>query len=293
MLRSLPSDALSKFKDLMKQHNDDKFKLCSKAVAGSANKQFHDFMTVYGNDYFTCEVIEMSMYCSYCHNCKYYFDGGWYTSKRRRDLVALEEEALLNSTATYGELWARGDSDPAMRKHLKTWVRGHGPTNPYEQRVYWMLDDSKADAVSLPVLMVVQGVRREHGAGGADGGQDGGGAGKTLILTLVGAILFQVPIADKVLGSVAELADVESIIAVVGAAGNAVFDIYIIIDDLDNTPLAIVNLVLDPLALGDVASVTKAAEIRRGMKPEVVAKLGSRVGQRLDKPKGMTGSCSI
>ncbi|KAK7971581.1 hypothetical protein PG989_016597 [Apiospora arundinis] len=261
MLRSLPSDALSKFKDLMKQHNDDKFKLCSKAVAGSANKQFHDFMTVYGNDYFTCEVIEMSMYCSYCHNCKYYFDGGWYTSKRRRDLVALEEEALLNSTATYGELWARGDSDPAMRKHLKTWVVRN-----------------KADAVSLPVLMVVQGVRREHGAGGADGGQDGGGAGKTLILTLVGAILFQVPIADKVLGSVAELADVESIIAVVGAAGNAVFDIYIIIDDLDNTPLAIVNLVLDPLALGDVASVTKAAEIRRGMKPEVVAKLGSPRG---------------
>ncbi|KAK8004679.1 chitinase [Apiospora arundinis] len=384
MLGSLLSDALSKFNDLMKQHYDDKFKVYSKAVAGSANKQFHDFMMAHGNDYFTCEVIETSMCCSYCHNCKYCFDGGCYTNKRRRDLVTLEDEALLNSTATYGELWARGDSDPAMRKHLKTSFvrkqepcppdhsqRGYGPTNPYEQSVYWTLDDSKADAfyaklleeTGVPKDKVGFGLHTNQDTCGGSGHKVGDGAScwnigyefdapfpksygaedvtnpkklaeaglknsadlprpdlgpgrgdagvesmaqvaqtadkmeeaqrKALILAFVGAILFLVPIAGEVLGSVAELADVASIIAVVGAAGNAAFDIYTIVDDPDNAPLAIVNLVLAPLALGDVARVTKAAEIRRGMKAEDVAKLGSRVGQRLDKLKGMTGSCSI
>jgi chitinase len=52
---------------------------------------------------------------------------------------------------------------------------------------------------------------------------------------------------------------------VLGAAGNTAFNIYTIVDDPKNAPLAIVSPIMAPLALADVAVVAKAAQIRRGM----------------------------
>ena len=76
-----------------------------------------------------------------------------------------------------------------------------------------------------------------------------------------------------------------------GTAGNAAFDVYTIVDDPKNAPLAIVGLIMAPLALADVAVVAKAAQIRRGMSTEDIAKLGDRVAQRMTKLKAITGSC--
>jgi hypothetical protein len=78
LLAGLLKDAMDNYTSLMSQHYDDKFKVYAKAVSGSANNQFHDFMMKLGNDYFTCEVMELSMCCSYCHDCKYCFNGDCY-----------------------------------------------------------------------------------------------------------------------------------------------------------------------------------------------------------------------
>jgi len=43
---------------------------------------------------------------------------------------------------------------------------------------------------------------------------------------------------------VTELADISAIIGVLGAAGNAAFDVYTIVDDPANAPLAIVDLIM-------------------------------------------------
>jgi chitinase len=90
---------------------------------------------------------------------------------------------------------------------------------------------------------------------------------------------------------VAKAVDIAGIIAVLGAAGNAAFDVYTIVDDPKNTPLTIVSLIIAPLSLTDVAVVAKAAQIRRGISTKDIAKLGDRVAQRITKLKAITGSC--
>jgi chitinase len=146
------------------------------------------------------------------------------------------------------------------------------------------------DAVSLPIMMLAQGVESmQLVVNTADKIEEE--ERKAIILAFIGAILFFVPIAGEVLGAVTEMADISAIIAVLGAAGNAAFDVYTIVDDPKNAPLAIVDLIMAPLALADVAVIAKAAEIRRGMSAEDLAKLGDRVGERMGKVEKVTGVC--
>lgn len=146
------------------------------------------------------------------------------------------------------------------------------------------------DAVSLPIMMVAHGVESmSQVIQTADKIEEE--ERKALILAFIGAILFFVPIAGEVLGSVAELADIASIISIVGTIGNAALDVYTIVDDPDNAPLAIVDLIMAPLALADVAVIAKASNIKRGMTAEDLAKLGDRVGERMAKIDKVTGVC--
>jgi chitinase len=414
LLAGLLKDAMDNYTSIMEQHYDDKFKTYAKAVSGSANNQFHDFMMKHGNDYFTCEVVELSMCCSYCHDCKYCFKSDCYTN-RKRDILTLDsgpeydlydEKLVYNSTHPVKSLQLRGDYYPGMNKKLVTcWKRtkepcppdyskrGYGPTKPYEQSVYWTLDSSKADkfyadlleetgvtkdkvgfglhsnqdscggsghkvgdgadcwnsgyefaapfpknysavdvtnpktlaekglsnsgnlpqqiadaiaemqadaymydgfslvdAVGLPIMMIVQGVESmSMVVQTADKIEEQ--ERKAIILAFVSAILFFTPIAGEVLRTVAEAADIAAIITVLGAAGNAALDVYTIVDDPKNAPLAIVGLIMAPLALADVAVVTKAAQIRRGMSTQDIAKLGERVAQQMTKLRVVTGDC--
>lgn len=104
-----------------------------------------------------------------------------------------------------------------------------------------------------------------------------------IILAFFGAILFLVPIAGEVLGSIAELAEIGAIVSAVGEIGNVAFDIYSVASDPNNAPLAIMSAIFEPLALLDVAKVAKAATIRRGMSADDVGKLGKQVKPVLDK----------
>lgn len=100
-----------------------------------------------------------------------------------------------------------------------------------------------------------------------------------------------VPIAGEVLGTVEELADVGAVLTLAGDAGNIAEGVSQIVKDPSNAPLAIMNLIFVPGALGDAAKIAKAAKTRRGMKDEDVAKLGDKVSGHLDSIKKVTGKC--
>ena len=146
------------------------------------------------------------------------------------------------------------------------------------------------DAVSLPVIMIAQAVDSMAEVAEVAEKIDEEKR-KALILAFIGAILFLVPIAGEILGSVAELADIASIIAIMGVVGNAALDVYNVIDDPKNAPLAIFSLILEPLALLDLVKIQKAANIRRGMSDADVAKLGGKVASRMGTVKKLIGAC--
>lgn len=116
-----------------------------------------------------------------------------------------------------------------------------------------------------------------------------------IILSFFGAVLFLVPIAGELLGSVAELAEIGEIVAAVGDVGNVAFDIYSVASDPSNAPLAIMSTIFDSFALLDVAKVTKASSIRRGMSDTDIAKLGDQVKPVLDVINSIKGKskCAI
>ncbi|KAF2094641.1 killer toxin alpha/beta [Rhizodiscina lignyota] len=146
------------------------------------------------------------------------------------------------------------------------------------------------DSISLPVLMIAEAV---NGMAQVDSVADkiDEEKRKALILAFLGAILFFVPVAGEVLGAVTELADIASIITILGAVGNAAMDVYTIVDDPSNAPLAIFSLILEHLALADLAKITRAANIRRGMTDADVAKLGDKVADSMGTIKKITGVC--
>ncbi|KAH8901597.1 glycoside hydrolase [Thozetella sp. PMI_491] len=105
---------------------------------------------------------------------------------------------------------------------------------------------------------------------------------EAIIFGFLTAIFFFIPVAGEIAGEVFGLAGIARIAALIGAAGNSAMDIYTIVDDPDNAPLAIFDLITEPLAVLDVAAIAKAAKIRRGMKDEDVEGLG-KVKPKLDK----------
>jgi len=146
------------------------------------------------------------------------------------------------------------------------------------------------DSVSIPVLMIVNAVddmsQVDEVADKIDEEKK-----KALILAFIGAILFFVPIAGEVLGSVAELADIASILAIVSAAGDVAMGVYQVVDDPKNPLLGIMSIVLAPLALGDLLKIGKAANIRRGMSEDDVVKLGGKIASRMGTVKKVVGTC--
>jgi len=114
---------------------------------------------------------------------------------------------------------------------------------------------------------------------------------KAMILAFLGALLFFVPIAGQVLGSVVSLAEVGTIVTMVGVAGDVAMGVYTIVDDPKNAPLGIISLVLAPLSLANLPIISRAASIRRGMSDADVVKLGGRIGNRMATIRKITGVC--
>ncbi|KAH8892262.1 killer toxin alpha/beta [Thozetella sp. PMI_491] len=147
------------------------------------------------------------------------------------------------------------------------------------------------DTVSMPVFMLAAAVENmatiEETADEIDEERR-----KAIILAFLGAILFIVPVIGEVVGSIAELGNIAAIITTLGAVGNVALDIYTIVDDPANAPLAIFDIVLSPLALADAAALARAASFRRAMSADDIAKLGEKVSTRMNTVKKLTGKCT-
>jgi hypothetical protein len=150
--------------------------------------------------------------------------------------------------------------------------------------------DDVIAAISVPILMVAEAIdQMETVVETADEIDEA--QRKSIILAFLGAILFFIPVVGEVLGSVAGLATLARIVAVIATAGDVAMDIYTIVDDPGNAPLAIFGLVLAPLGLLDVAAVAKAAGITRGLGPDTLGKLGKNVGPKMDVINKCDGVC--
>ncbi|EFQ99450.1 killer toxin alpha/beta [Nannizzia gypsea CBS 118893] len=403
-LSNLLEAAVKNYTMILNNGYAGKFKTYSKAVAGSASNSVHDFVYKNGDKYFSCIVSETSEcckvcmqhqkrpgYCNYCHNGECYIQCDTELGCPPNSFQSIYNSSSVPPGMLYPietpVVVTQNVSEPCPPDYSK---RGEGPDNPYQQAVYWTLENSKADkfyadlftstgipkektkignfnrgqncapsaepedvchafdmdygipvpngygeadvldpqktvaealenskdlmaqvrdavyqlklmsyngdsselvdSISVPILMIASGVESmaqvEEVAEKIDEAKR-----KALILGFLGAILFFVPIAGQVLGAVTELSSVAAILTILGTAGEVALDIYSIVDDPDNAPLAIFGLILTPLGLNDLAAISKAAAIRRGLTDADVAKLGKMVSRNLGTIKKVMQTC--
>ncbi|KAH8692178.1 glycoside hydrolase family 18 protein [Talaromyces proteolyticus] len=151
--------------------------------------------------------------------------------------------------------------------------------------------DDLIDSVSLPILMLAQATENmAQVVQVADKIEEE--ERKALILAFLSAIFLFLPIIGEVVGSVGALADVATVLSLLGVAGEVGTDIYGIFSDPQNAPLMIMDLILTPLSLGDVGNIAKASKIRRGMSDADIVKLGDKVGSRMKILDHIKGSCT-
>ncbi|RDW76305.1 Peptidoglycan-binding Lysin subgroup [Aspergillus mulundensis] len=159
-------------------------------------------------------------------------------------------------------------------------------------RVYLGDAADLVDALSLPIYMVTDAVANmEEIVDIAEEIREA--ERKAIILAFLSAILFFVPVIGEIASAVSSLATIGRVISLLGAVGNAAFDVYTIVDDPENAPLAIFSLVLAPLALSDVVAISKAAQVRRGMSADQLATLGGTVSKNLDTVQRLKGTCRL
>ena len=158
-------------------------------------------------------------------------------------------------------------------------------------RAYYGNEMDLVDAVSLPVLQVaeaVAGMQRVVEVANQLEEQEAARR-KSLILGFVTAVLFLVPVAGEALGAVASLATVGTVVTALGIAGNIAYEIYDVVKNDANVGLAIASIILEPLALLDALKVAKAAKLRRGLDDVALAKMGSKLGDRMGTIRKLTG----
>lgn len=155
----------------------------------------------------------------------------------------------------------------------------------------WFGDGTQLiDAVSMPILMLAQATENMEQVVTVANEIDAEKR-KALIMEFLTAIFLFIPIVGEVAGSIGALADISTVLTMVGAAGNAATDIYGMVSSKQNQPLMIMDLILTPLALGDLATIGKAAQVKRGMKEEDLLKLGSKVASRMKSLEKVKGNC--
>lgn len=155
----------------------------------------------------------------------------------------------------------------------------------------WIGDGTElVDSISMPILMIAQAVE-EMSKVVSIANQITQAKQQEIMAAFLAAILFLVPVAGEVLGSVAELADVGAVLTMAGEAANIAEGVSSIVKDPGNAPLAIMNLIFAPAALGDLKTIAKAAKLRREMAPAKISKLGPKVSDRLDLISKVTGKC--
>ena len=142
-----------------------------------------------------------------------------------------------------------------------------------------------ADAIALPVFMIEEAVAGIKSISDAiDEAQRE--REKNIIIAFLTSIFFFIPIIGQLVGTVAALANIGRIIAILGTLGEIAIDIYSVVDTKGNDPLVIFGLVLAPLAVFDVIKIAKAASVARAMKQDDYGKLGKNIKDKMDVYRG-------
>ncbi|KXJ87032.1 hypothetical protein Micbo1qcDRAFT_125215 [Microdochium bolleyi] len=148
------------------------------------------------------------------------------------------------------------------------------------------------DALSLPVAMIESAVGNMQEIDDiVDDWEEQ--KRKAIILAFLSAILFFVPIVGEVVGAIAGLANIGRIIAILGAGANTAMEVYNIVDDPANAPLAIFSIILEPLSLLNIDKIARAAQARRSMSKKDVETLGLKKGNKVEAIEDAYGYCKI
>ncbi|KAL2813996.1 hypothetical protein BJX63DRAFT_431632 [Aspergillus granulosus] len=161
-----------------------------------------------------------------------------------------------------------------------------------QESIYLGDTEDLVDAVSMPVMMVSDAVENMLSiVEVAEEIEEAKAMG--ILFAFLSAIFFFVPVVGEVISGVTSLVNVGRIISLLGTAGNIALDVYTVLEDPENAPLAIFGLILTPLALMDIAKVSQAAKVRRGMPDADVAKLGERLSARLALVSKLKNRCPV
>lgn len=153
-------------------------------------------------------------------------------------------------------------------------------------------EEDAGDAMALPVLMVQEAVKNmKEISDTVDKWEDE--KRKNIILAFLSAIFFFVPILGQLVGTVASLANIARIIVVLGTLGEVATEIYQVVDNKDNLPLALFSVVLAPLAIMDAAQIGKAASRMRAASPNEIKALGKNINEGMQKVSGVNRVCRI
>ncbi|RHZ44851.1 uncharacterized protein CDV56_103313 [Aspergillus thermomutatus] len=161
-----------------------------------------------------------------------------------------------------------------------------------KEGTYLGLTDDLVDAVSLPIFMVADAVENMKSIVKVAEEMDREKR-KAILFAFLSASFFFVPVVGEIVSGLTSLVTIGRIVALMGTVGNVALDIYTVVDDDKNAPLAIFNLILAPLALLDIARVSRAANFRRAMPGDELSKLGDKLAARMDMISRIKDRCSI
>ncbi|KAK6523242.1 hypothetical protein TWF694_006132 [Orbilia ellipsospora] len=147
------------------------------------------------------------------------------------------------------------------------------------------------DAVSLPILTIVSAAAGMYQINKVAEKMEEDQFKQIVIAVLTG-IFLAMPIAGEVIGGIAGAAEIGAMATLVSTAGNALLDLYTLVDDPENAPMAIIDLVLSPLALTEFDRIGKAAAIRRGMRDAEFARMAKPIEEGMGNVKKVAGPCA-
>ncbi|KAJ6263642.1 Glucan 1,3-beta-glucosidase [Drechslerella dactyloides] len=147
------------------------------------------------------------------------------------------------------------------------------------------------DAFSLPVLTIVSAASSMNKIAkvGAKMEED---QFKEIVLAVLTGTFLAIPIAGEVIGGIAGAAEIGAMAGMFAAAGNALLDLYTLVEDPENAPLAIFDLVMTPLAFIQFDKIAKASAIRRGMRSEEFSRMGKTIDDGMANVEKVAGPCA-
>lgn len=164
----------------------------------------------------------------------------------------------------------------AMAKHGEITAQLEDAARLFKYNAYEGDPAAYLDAITLPVAMVTDAVKQMSKIDEI-GEKIEEQKKKQIIIAVFSALLFFIPIAGQVVGSVAGMSGLAALAVSFGVIGDIAMGAYTLINEKDNPVGGILQIVLAPAALFDLPAIARASQLRRGMDTTALTKLGRTV----------------